>query len=132
MPPKGTTRIPCGTIDEMGRQKGTGKTGRARTKQVGSGFSKFDAKIQQFFGICKFLDKSRQKSAISRQKSAIEKRLRTIGKHTNEVKPDAIRHYGRYRRIRRQKCHRKGRRRLAKKILLKIFAKKFAYVQFLS
>ena len=21
MPPKGTTRIPCGTIDEMGRQK---------------------------------------------------------------------------------------------------------------
>jgi hypothetical protein len=62
MPPKGTTRIPCGTIDEMGRQKGTGKTGRARTKQVGSGLSKFDAKIQKIFGICKFLDAEKYKN----------------------------------------------------------------------
>ena len=38
-----------------------GKTGRARTKQVGSGLSKFDAKIQQIFGICKFLDAEKYK-----------------------------------------------------------------------
>ena len=55
-----------------------GKTGRARTKQVGPGLSKFDAKIQQIFGICKFWDAEKYKNWQKRDRLDL-KRNRLAG-----------------------------------------------------
>ena len=70
-----------------------GKTGRARTKQVGSGLSKFAAKVQQIFEICNFFYK---KSRIASGTIDIEKDGgKNATERNNEGTPTDSRHNGR-------------------------------------